>query len=88
MILACSSARVLSIGDYSGGQYDLRHRFLAPVFLPDLWDKADNPLFGEHVRRLADITLAVERGEQHPRARSRRLDGVPLWGAKACRELN
>jgi len=47
----------------AGGQFDLSSRFLAPVFLPDLWEKAEDPLLGAHVRRLAHVELAAERGE-------------------------
>jgi hypothetical protein len=47
----------------AGGQFDLSSRFLAQVFLPDLWEKADDPILGEHVRRLARVTIAAERGE-------------------------
>lgn len=50
----------------SGGQLDLSSRFLASVFLPDLWEKAEDPILGEHVLRLARVTLAVERGEIVP----------------------
>jgi hypothetical protein len=47
----------------AGGQFDLSSRFLTPVFLPDLWDKAEDAIFGEHVRRLAAVTNATQRGE-------------------------
>jgi adenine-specific DNA-methyltransferase len=47
----------------AGGQFDLSRRFIAPVFLPDLGGKAEDPILGEHVRRLARVTLAAERGE-------------------------
>jgi hypothetical protein len=47
----------------AGGQFDLSSRFLAPVFIPDLWEKADDPFLGGHVRRLARVTLGAERGE-------------------------
>ncbi|MBU2605160.1 MAG: SAM-dependent methyltransferase [Alphaproteobacteria bacterium] len=47
----------------AGGQFDLSSRFLAPVFLPDLWEKAEDPILGGHVRRLARVTIAAERGE-------------------------
>ncbi len=50
----------------AGGQFDLSSRFLAPVFLPDLWEKAEDPILGEHVRRLARIAVALERGEIVP----------------------
>ena len=47
----------------AGGQFDLSSRFLEPVFLPDLWEKAEDPIFGEYVRRLARVSIAAERGE-------------------------
>jgi hypothetical protein len=50
----------------AGGQFDLSNRFLAPVFLPDLWEKAGDPIFGEQVRRLARATSAVEQGDVFP----------------------
>jgi adenine-specific DNA-methyltransferase len=37
----------------SGGQFDLSNRFIDPVFLPNLWEKAKDPKSGEIVRRLA-----------------------------------
>ena len=47
----------------AGGQFDLSSRFLAPVHLPDLWEKASSPLYGAHVRALSICTRAVEGGE-------------------------
>lgn len=47
----------------AGGQFDLSSRFLAPVFLPDLWEKTEDPILGGHVRRLASVTLDAVRGE-------------------------
>lgn len=47
----------------AGGQFDLSSRFISPVFLPDLWEKSEDPIFGEYVRRLARVTTAAERGE-------------------------
>jgi hypothetical protein len=50
----------------SGGQYDLSNRFLGPVFLPDLWEKARDPIFGELVHRLARAASATEQGLTFP----------------------
>jgi hypothetical protein len=47
----------------AGGQFDLSSRFLGPVFLPNLWEKAEDPLLGRHVSRLARVALSAERGE-------------------------
>jgi adenine-specific DNA-methyltransferase len=46
----------------AGGQFDLSSRFLAPVHLPDLWEKAQDPFYAEHVRRLALVSRAAEGG--------------------------
>ena len=48
----------------AGGQFDLSSRFLARVFLPNLWERAEDPLLGGHVRRLAQLSLAMGRGER------------------------
>lgn len=47
----------------SGGQFDLSSRFLAPVYLPNLWEKAASPRYAEHVSTLARISRAAEAGE-------------------------
>lgn len=47
----------------AGGQYDLSSRFLIPVHLPDLWEKAESPLYGDHVRNLARVSRAAETGQ-------------------------
>jgi adenine-specific DNA-methyltransferase len=47
----------------AGGQFDLSSRFIAPVFLPNLWEKAVDPIDAGQVRHLARIALAAERGE-------------------------
>jgi adenine-specific DNA-methyltransferase len=69
----------------AGGQFDLSSRFLAPVFLPDLWEKAEDPIFGEHVRWLASVTVATERGEPtHPGDVDRRV--AQLYGVLGLAE--
>lgn len=50
----------------AGGQYDLSSRFLMPVHLPDLWEKAENPLYADHVRTLARVSRAAEMGQTAP----------------------
>lgn len=47
----------------AGGQYDLSSRFLAPVPIPDLWDKAENPLYAEQVRTLAQASRSAAAGK-------------------------
>jgi hypothetical protein len=47
----------------AGGQYDLSSRFLAPVPIPDLWDKAENPLYAEQVRALARASRNAAAGK-------------------------
>lgn len=47
----------------AGGQYDLSSRFLQSVHLPNLWEKAENPLYADHVRTLARVSRASEVGE-------------------------
>ena len=68
----------------AGGQYDLSSRFLAPVHLPDLWEKAQNSLYADHVRALAHISRAAEMGQSIPGAEVDRLVsylyGVPELG--------
>lgn len=39
----------------AGGQFDLSSRFLAPVHLPDLWEKARDPRYAGHVRAMANV---------------------------------
>ncbi|MBP1884981.1 HsdM family class I SAM-dependent methyltransferase [Sinorhizobium mexicanum] len=46
----------------AGGQFDLSSRFVSRVYLPDLWEKATNPLYSDYVRALAQVSRAVERG--------------------------
>jgi hypothetical protein len=48
----------------AGGQFDLSSRFLSAVFLPNLWEKAEDSIFGGHVQRLASVTMAAERGDR------------------------
>ena len=47
----------------AGGQFDLSSRFIAPVHVPDLWEKAEDPLYAEQVRFLARVSRAAEKGE-------------------------
>ena len=44
----------------AGGQFDLSSRFVAPVHIPDLWEKAQNPLYSELVRALANAAVKRE----------------------------
>ena len=68
----------------AGGQYDLSSRFLMPVHLPDLWEKAENPLYADHVRTLARVSRAAEMGQTVPGVDVDRLVaylyGVPELG--------
>ncbi|MGC6330035.1 N-6 DNA methylase [Rhizorhabdus sp. FW153] len=68
----------------AGGQYDLSSRFLNPVHLPDLWDKAESPLYSDHVRNLARASRAAETGQMIPGINVDRLVahlyGVPELG--------
>lgn len=50
----------------AGGQFDLSSRFLAPVYLPNLWEKAEDTLYGGHVRALAEVSRAAETGKTVP----------------------
>lgn len=47
----------------AGGQFDLSSRFVSPVYLPDLWEKAENPMYGDHVRILAKVSRTAEEGQ-------------------------
>lgn len=68
----------------AGGQFDLSSRFLAPVHLPDLWEKAENPLYADYVRALARISRSTEMGHAVPDVEVDRLVaylyGVPELG--------
>lgn len=68
----------------AGGQFDLSSRFLAPVYLPDLWEKAEDPIFSEYVSALARLSRASERDEVLPSKDVDRLVaqlyGVPELG--------
>ena len=44
----------------AGGQFDLSSRFVSPVHIPDLWEKAQNPLYSELVRALASAAVKRE----------------------------
>jgi adenine-specific DNA-methyltransferase len=48
----------------AGGQFDLSSRYVGGVFLPNLWEKAEDPFVGDDVRRLAQITANLARGER------------------------
>lgn len=45
----------------AGGQFDLSSRFLDGVFLPDLWERSEDPLLADCVRRLAREGAGDER---------------------------
>jgi hypothetical protein len=47
----------------AGGQYDLSSRFLAPVYLPNLWEKVEDPIYAEHVRTLARVSRFAGKGQ-------------------------
>lgn len=47
----------------AGGQFDLSSRFVAPVHLPDLWERSENPLYADQVRTLMRLARAAARGE-------------------------
>jgi hypothetical protein len=50
---------------FSGGQFDLSRRFVAGVFIPNLWEKAEIPMMRDLIRRLAktgDVPVIVEKG--------------------------
>jgi adenine-specific DNA-methyltransferase len=40
----------------AGGQFDLSSRFLAPVHLPDLWEKVGSLIYTEQIKILANAT--------------------------------
>lgn len=65
----------------AGGQFDLSSRFLAPVHIPDLWEKAQNPLYSKLVRALAssDVKREVDTGVDIERIVAA-LYGVPEFG--------
>ncbi|MBN8291896.1 hypothetical protein JI664_07975 [Rhodobacter sp. NTK016B] len=44
----------------AGGQLDLSSRFVAPVHIPDLWEKSQTPLYSELVRALASAAVKRE----------------------------
>ncbi len=48
----------------AGGQFDLSSRFVAGTFLPNLWEKAEDPLVNDAVRRLARVTIGGPRGDR------------------------
>lgn len=50
----------------AGGQFDLSSRFVAPVHLPNLWEKAEDPLYAESVRALARVSRSTTEGEISP----------------------
>ena len=68
----------------AGGQYDLSSRFLQAVHLPNLWEKAENQRYADHVRTLARVSRASESGQTISRAQVDRvvasLYGVPELG--------
>ena len=70
----------------AGGQYDLSSRFLAPVPLPDLWEKAENPLYAEHVRALAQATRDAAAGRAVAGAEIDRLVAY-LYGVSELAEV-
>ncbi len=45
----------------AGGQFDLSSRFLAHVHVPDLREKARDPLYAGHVRMLANVGRATRK---------------------------
>ena len=47
----------------SGGQFDLSSQFLGGAFIPNLWEKAEDPFVGEYVHRLARVTVNAARRE-------------------------
>ena len=51
-------ARLVSLRSnvVAGGQFDLSGRFVRDVYIPNLWEKLFDPLFGESVRKLSRIT--------------------------------
>jgi hypothetical protein len=50
----------------AGGQFDLSSRFIAPVYVPNLWELAENPLYAGHVRTLAQVSRAAAKGTTLP----------------------
>lgn len=47
----------------AGGQYDLSSRFISPVYIPDLWEKARDPINAGHVRVLTRAGRTSAKGE-------------------------
>ena len=47
----------------AGGQFDLGNRFVKDIFLPDLWDMVSDPLLGESIQQLSQVTTQQQRGE-------------------------
>ena len=45
----------------SGGQFDLSSRFVSGIFIPNLWDKATDPMIGRSVERLARMASDLPR---------------------------
>lgn len=70
----------------AGGQLDLSSRFISPVLLPNLWERGEDPHSGESVRRLAQSTLAAERGQSSNPVDIDRLVGS-LYGVPELGEL-
>lgn len=70
----------------AGGQLDLSSRFVGPVFLPNLWEKGEDPHSGELVLRLAQSTLATERGQSSNPVDIDRIVGS-LYGVPELAEL-
>jgi hypothetical protein len=50
----------------AGGQFDLSSRVIAPVYVPNLWELAENPLYAGHVRTLAQVSRAAAKGTTLP----------------------
>ena len=64
----------------AGGQYDLSHRFVADVPVPNLWELVTDPYLARYVNELAEVTKGVvggRRPRQHVVDRAvKRLFGV------------
>lgn len=51
----------------AGGQYDLSHRFVADVSIPNLWELIADPYLARYVNELAEVTTRVFDGRRPSR---------------------